>query len=128
MRSISLAIALLAAASSRPALAQTVPPSPGVAAPSPGAAEAVARGRLDTMLKTGHAEADWFSDSFLARVPVSKVDEIVGQLTAILGAYQGIDGSHGDYTAHFEKGTDEMIVHLDAGNRINAILFRPAKF
>ena len=127
MRSISLAIALLAAASGRPVLAQTAAPLPA-AAPSPGAAEAAARGRLDTMLKTGHAEADWFSDSFLARVPVSKVDEIVGQLTAILGAYQGIDGSHGDYTAHFEKGTDEMIVQLDAANHINAILFRPAKF
>lgn len=79
------------------------------------------------MLASGHADASWFSGSFLAQVPVSKLDEILGQLKSALGAYKSLDGAKGDYTARFDKGTDEVLIHLDADNKIGGLFFKPPK-
>ena len=54
MRLIALAAAVVALLGAAPAAS---PPS-----------IEVARGRVDTMLRTGHADAPWFSDAFLAQV------------------------------------------------------------
>lgn len=105
-------------------------PSPAVSAvPSPAATNLseFARGRIDTMLRTGHADAAWFSGVFLAQVPASQIDAIIAQLKTALGAYKSIDGTRGDYTARFERGTDEVLVHLDADNKIDGLFFRPPK-
>ena len=102
-----------------PALAQT--PSPP-ASPAPSASlDDLARGRVDTMLRSGHADAAWFSAVFLAQIPAAQVDAIVAGLKTNLGAYKSISGTQGDYTAQFEKGTDEVLVHLDADNRIDSM-------
>jgi len=79
------------------------------------------------MLTSGHADPAWFSAAFLAQVPVASVDTLIAQLAAALGAYKGIDGENGDYTVRYEKGTDEVLIHLDADNKIDAFLFKPPK-
>ena len=58
MRNILLIVALAFAALS-PAVAQTASPAPSPSA-SPSLSE-FARGRVDAMLSTGHAHAEWFS-------------------------------------------------------------------
>ncbi|HEY4441203.1 MAG TPA: serine hydrolase [Candidatus Elarobacter sp.] len=126
MRTALLA-GVLIVASLTAAGAQSPSPSP-VPSASPGATAApseLARTRVDAMLRTGHADPAWFSASFLAQVPASKIDEIVAQLTAALGKYQSTDGANGTYTAHFEKGADLVLVHLDAANKIDGLFFRP---
>ncbi|MGR4063908.1 MAG: serine hydrolase [Vulcanimicrobiaceae bacterium] len=138
MRLLSAALVLFAflaapAGAQTPAAApspapSTAAPASATPSPAPGALDDLARSRVDTMLRTGHAEAAWFSDAFLSQVPISKVDDIIAQFNTILGTYQSIDGTHGDYTAHFQKGSDEVLVHLDSANLIDAMLFRPAKF
>jgi len=116
-----------------PALGQT--PSP-LASPAPSASPAasapaslddLARGRIDTILRSGHADAAWFSSDFLAQIPVARLDAVVAGLKTNLGAYMSISGTQGDYTAQFEKGTDEVLVHLDADNRIDSMLLKPPK-
>jgi hypothetical protein len=54
-------------------------------------------------------------------------DAIIARLATQLGAYTSIDGVQGHYTAYFEKGADEVLVHLDAAGRIDGLFFRPPK-
>ena len=106
------AIALLGAASPSPAPSTT--PSIGLA-----------QNRIDTMLRSGHADPTWFSDSFLRQIPASKVDQVIAALTAQLGAYQTVELGTDKFVAHFAKGTDDVLIHLDAGGKIDGLLFRP---
>jgi hypothetical protein len=81
--------------------------------------------RLDTMLRKGHADPAWFSQSFLAQIPASKVDQVIGNAESALGAYQSLEHTPQGFVAHFAKGTDEILIHLDADGRIDQLLFRP---
>jgi beta-lactamase class A len=105
------------------ATAQTTPQAPAPSSTaSPGDIE---KDRVDTMLRTGHADPAWFSASFLAQVPASKVDEIVASLVAALGPYQSLEVAPAKFVAHFAKGSDDVLIHLDADNKIDALFFRP---
>ena len=86
-----------------------------------------APGRLAAMFRSGHASAAWFSATFLAHVSVDRVDEIVKRIEASGGDFKSVDGTVGDYTAHFAKGTNEVLVHLDPEGKINLLMFRPFK-
>jgi len=77
------------------------------------------------MLRTGHADASWFSASFLAQVSVPQVDAVLGGLTAALGAYQSIEYTPTKFIAHFAKGTDDVQIHLDVDMKIDGLLFKP---
>ncbi|MEA2786391.1 MAG: hypothetical protein QOF71_2495, partial [Candidatus Eremiobacteraeota bacterium] len=123
--------AALFAALVAPALSQTPSPSPSPAAavPRPAATsiDDFARARLDAMFRAGHADAAVFSATFLAQVPVAQIDSILAGLKTNLGAYKSIAGTQGDYTAQFEKGSDEVLVHLDSADKIDGMLFKPPK-
>jgi hypothetical protein len=77
------------------------------------------------MLRTGHADASWFSASFLAQVSVSQVNAVLAGLTSALGAYQSVEYTPTKFIAHFAKGTDDVQIHLDAENKIDGLLFKP---
>jgi beta-lactamase class A len=85
----------------------------------------LARSRIDAMLRTGHADAAWFSAIFLAQVPASKYDEIIASLKNSLGDYQSVEFTPTKFIAHFSKGTDDVLIHLDANNKIDGLVFRP---
>lgn len=85
----------------------------------------IAKGRVDTMLRTGHADPAWFSASFLAQVPASKLDEIIASITNSLGKYESVEFTPAKFIAHFASGTDDILIHLDAENKIDGLLFRP---
>jgi len=128
MRVIGLsALVFSMLALSAPAVAQSSSPSPA-AAVSPAAIPPgieLARSRIDTMLRTGHADASWFSASFLAQVSVPQVDAVLAGLTAALGAYQSVEYTPTNFVAHFAKGTDDVQIHLDADMKIDGLLFKP---
>jgi beta-lactamase class A len=106
--------------------AQTPSPSPEPSATNAEAAAiALARGRIDAMLRTGHADPAWFSESFLAQIPVAKVDQIIGSIEDSVGAYQSLEFTPEAFVAHFAKGTYEVLIRLDEDNKINYLLFRP---
>jgi len=75
------------------------------------------------MLRTGHADAAWFSATFLAQVSASKVDELIAGLETSLGPYRSVYFTPAKFIAHFAKGTDDVLIHLDADNKIDALLF-----
>jgi hypothetical protein len=106
----------------------TPSPSPSpTSSPSPAPTTVFdfAKSRLDTMLRTGHADSTWFSATFLAQIPASKVDDIVAQLKDALGDYRSIELTPTKFVAHFAKGEDDVLIHLDAENKIDGLLFRP---
>jgi len=115
---VALASSLVGLGAFAPSNAQ----SPSPAASGSGALSELARARVDSLLRSGHADPSWFAPDFLAQIPASQVDTIVAQLGVTLGTYQSIDGTQGDYTARFAKGTVEVLVHLDAQNRIDGLL------
>lgn len=101
--------------------------SPSVSASSaaPAATIELARGRLDAMLRTGHADPGWFSASFLAQIPASKVDEVIASLATTLGPYRSLEFATTKFIAHFAKGTDDVLIHLDSDDKIDGLLFKP---
>ncbi len=96
--------------------AQAASPSPAPAA-SPAATSLspveIAKDRIDTMLRTGHADPAWFSASFLAQVPASKLDEIIASITSSLGKYKSVEFTPAKLIAHFASGTDGILIHLE---------------
>jgi hypothetical protein len=106
------------------AMAQSSPaPAPDATA-TPSAPIDIARNRLDTMLRTGHADPAWFSAAFLADYPASKIDDIVASLKSSLGEYRSVEFTPTNFIAHFAKGTDDILIELDANNAIIELLFR----
>jgi beta-lactamase class A len=112
------------------ATAQTPTPNPG---PSSSLSPIdFGKNRIDTMLRTGHADPAWFSASFLSQLPASKLDEITASLVGALGAYQSVEctaaqteSTPTQCVAHFAKGTDAILIHLDADDKVDGIFFRP---
>jgi hypothetical protein len=109
------ALAQSSAASPAPAVSPVAVP-PGIQ---------LARSRIDTMLRTGHADASWFSAGFLAQVSISQVNTVLAGLTASLGAYRSVEYTPTNFIAHFAKGTDDVQIHLDAEMKIDGLLFMP---
>ena len=107
------------------AAAQASPAPAATATPSPASPIDIATNRIDTMLRTGHADPAWFSATFLAEYPASKIDDIVASLKGSLGEYRSLEFTPANFIAHFAKGTDDIRIHLDANNAIDALLFRP---
>lgn len=101
-----------------PAAAQT--PSP-----APTGTYDLARDRIDSMLRTGHADAALFNAGFLSQISVAQVDGVIAQVEKTLGQYKSLEGGSGDYTAHFARGTDEVTIHFDSANQIDGLLFKP---
>lgn len=100
----------------------------GAAAPSPSPAPAgIAAARLDTMLRSGHADPKWFATAFLAQIPASQVDAAIASLAPSLGAYQSVEATANPnvFTAHFARGTDLVLIYIDADGKIEGLLFRP---
>jgi beta-lactamase class A len=122
MRQITLACVVVALLGAAPS------PSPSASSSSSPAQPAgieLARSRVDTMLRTGHADPAWFSASFLAQIPASYVDQVIAGLTKRLGAYQSVEFTPEKFVAHFSGGTDDVLIHLDADSKIDGLLFRP---
>jgi hypothetical protein len=107
------------------AVAQSPVPAPVVsAAPAPAqSAIDLSRSRIDTMLRTGHADASWFSAGFLTQISAAEVDAALAGLTATLGAYQSVELTPTKFIAHFAKGSRDVLIHFDAERQIDELLF-----
>ncbi len=77
------------------------------------------------MLRTGHAEASWFTADFLAQVSAAEVNAVIAGLPATLGAYQSVEYTPSKFVALFAKGTMDVVIHLDVDGKIDGLLFKP---
>ncbi len=84
-----------------------------------------ARTVLDALLRAGRADPAAFAPSFLKEISAARVDAILTQVTAALGSFDRIDGTHGTYLAHYPRGTDLITVTMDERDRITGLIFAP---
>jgi beta-lactamase class A len=115
--------AALAGALNFPLCARAIAAEPPISA-SPAAD--LARERIETMWQSGAQEA-WFSDSFLAAVPFTKLNPIVDERKELLGRYLSTTGANGVYVSTFEKGTETVKIHLDGNAKIDGLLLETPK-
>jgi ABC-type branched-subunit amino acid transport system substrate-binding protein len=118
---VALAVGALAALTVAPGTAQT--PSPA-ATSSPEARNALARDHADTMFSTGHADAAWFTAALLQQTSLAEIDAALARIGKQLGAYTSLEGTNGDYIGHFDRGTDEVLVHVNEDEKIDYLFFR----
>jgi len=122
---------LIACAPPLPSVAPIAPvaPPPAIspAAPlKPAEAPMTRESALDRLFSAPAAAEAWFAPSFLAAVPVAKIDAILGQIRAVSGTFESVhaDGSH--FVATFEKGAWEGSAQLDDQGRFTGLVVRPA--
>jgi hypothetical protein len=96
----------------------------GAQSPAPSGSAIAGRDKVDTMFRDRRASADWFAKELLARMSLADIDAAIARISSQLGPYTGVDGTNGDYTAHFDKGIDEVFVHLNTDDKIDYLVFR----
>ena len=94
---------------------------------SPAPAASLAQTRVDTMLRTGHADPAWFSAEFLAQANATQIDAVIASLTPSVGVYQSLapTASPNRFVARFSKGTVDVFIHFDAQEKIDGFFLRP---
>jgi beta-lactamase class A len=80
---------------------------------------------LERLFSAEKASAAWFSEAFLAQVPLEKIDAISGQVRAASGAFKGVRPSGRDFVVDFERGAWAATVKLDDAGRFAGLLIRP---
>lgn len=85
---------------------------------------------LARLMQQTPAQEAWFAQSFLAQIPVARINGIVKQYTETLGAFVRADSTPDGFTLVMEKGTAPAKIYLDNEGRINGLWFglpEPAK-
>ncbi|MDC3955524.1 serine hydrolase [Polyangium jinanense] len=106
------------------------PPTPRVAAADPDGAPVNAETGAKTpeeallrLLRAERTDKAWLAKSFADAVPASKLDAIVAQMRASLGALTGLEKTEGGFVAIFEKGRVPTKITIDASGRITSLWF-----
>jgi hypothetical protein len=81
-------------------------------------AEPVAR-----LFRASRPKSEWFTPLFLAAVPLAQVQVILGQITATLGPYTGIEPNGTTCTVRFARGSVQSAGALDANGAFSGLLF-----
>ncbi len=80
--------------------------------------------RLAALFTTEVIPADWFSDTFLERVPVSQIQELVGRLNNTLGTYEQSLQTRSGYSVQFSGGSVPAQIRLGDDGRIEGLFFQ----
>lgn len=68
---------------------------------------------------------EWLSPEVRAQIPVSQFDLIISQYLALLGAYEGAEGTAPNFRLTFENGYVNSQIVLNAAGQIAGIWFGP---
>ncbi len=78
---------------------------------------------LDRLINTDALSASWFADSFLERVSVEQVQQLISELRNTLGALTAIAPVPQGYELTFEGGVVPASIHLDNEGKIDGLFF-----
>ncbi|HEY3705419.1 MAG TPA: serine hydrolase [Terracidiphilus sp.] len=78
---------------------------------------------LARLLQQTPAQDSWFAPSFLAQIPIARVDAIVKQYTGTLGAFLRAEPTPDGFTLVMERGTAPAKIHLDGDGHIDGLWF-----
>jgi hypothetical protein len=82
------------------------------------AADALAR-----LLNATAVEPQWFGASFLAAVPIDKINEVLTDATHTLGAFQSVTPNGGRFTVTFARGTLQADAFVDDTGAFTGLIF-----
>jgi hypothetical protein len=86
---------------------------------------AIAEERLTALLQTSEIPTAWFSDLFLAAVPIEQVTSIVADMKLHSGAFRSIFAApDGTYDVALAKGRYSARIYLGRDGRILGLIFR----
>jgi hypothetical protein len=87
---------------------------------------AVAEERLTALLQTSEIPAAWFSDLFLAAVPLEQISTMVAGVKAQCGAFRSIFAApDGTYDIALAKGRYSARIYLGRDGKILGLIFSP---
>jgi hypothetical protein len=82
--------------------------------------------RLTALLQMDHVPAPFFSDLFLAAVPLATVTDTINAMKAQSGAFRSIFASQdGTYDVAFAKGRHTARIYLGPDGKILGLIFQP---
>jgi len=82
---------------------------------------------LERLCTSEKAEASWFTPSFLAAIPLTKVDALTESIRKRVGAYKILRALGGDkYEVICERGAFRATIHIDQAGAITGIRRSPA--
>ncbi|MEZ4864938.1 MAG: CIA30 family protein [Caldilineaceae bacterium] len=73
---------------------------------------------LERFFTSDQLQADWFTDDFLAQVPLPQIEDLRQQISEQLGAFQHIEGTASPFTVIFAQGRATAAITLDASGKI----------
>jgi hypothetical protein len=86
---------------------------------------AVAEERLTALIQTSDVPTAWFSDLFLAAVPIEQVTAILSEMKAHSGAFRSIFAApDGTYDVALAKGRYSARIYLGRDGKILGLIFR----
>jgi hypothetical protein len=87
---------------------------------------APAADRLSALFHTDPFPAAWFSDRFLAEIPVEKSGAIIAAIKAQYGAFVSATPSKdGSYDVEFANGSANALIFLGPDGKIEGLIFQP---
>jgi hypothetical protein len=87
---------------------------------------AAAADRITALFRTNPIPAAWFSDRFLAEIPVERTAAIVAMMKTQLGDFQRVaPDKDGSYDATFAKGSANVKIALGSDGKIEGLFFKP---
>jgi hypothetical protein len=83
------------------------------------------RAALERVLRTEHADPDWFSHGFLDQISTPQLDQQTAQLRSTEGAFVRIDSRSGVYYAVFANAENIVQIETTASGKIAYLRFSP---
>ena len=79
---------------------------------------------IERLFTSPQVQKDWFSSSFIGKISVSQIENILSSIQQTLGAYQFVEKDGQDYRVVFAKGFVPTKISLDSEGKIVTLLFQ----
>ncbi len=81
---------------------------------------------LEALFTSDTIEEAWFSEPFLAAIPLAEIKTLVAQVTTELGEFTGVEGEVSPFTVSFANGQLSAEIALDGEGLIAGLALQPA--
>lgn len=102
-----------------------ITPAEGATEPSPADPDLTPQAALERLFTHETIEESWFSDAFLAAVPLTQIEGLIAQVKQAGGALQQVAGGSNPFTLRFVAAQTTAQITLDNEGRIIGLFMQP---
>lgn len=102
-----------------------ISPAESAPAPSPADPALTPQAALERLFTRETIEETWFSDAFLATVPLTQIEALLAQVKQAGGALQQVAGASNPFTLRFAAAQTTAEITLDNAGRIIGLFIQP---